>query len=227
MRHSLQGQYARRVAGVSISPESPCRGLQTEIIVVTEDIADFGAVRRMLEGLNASWEPAEAHGAFCGRACLAGVGALTAWVDDLARDADPHNALAPEHRAGLQRFAADTLLKLEAGQMQFNLLLPDDDVPVELRVSGLADWCHGFMHGLAAAGGADQGPGADALEAGVVGEILEDFSEITRAAADDAGGNDVEQAFAELEEYVRVSVQLVYEETADLRPSVNGGQEAH
>ncbi len=192
-----------------------------------EAVADFATVRRMLEGLNASWEPAEAHGAFCGRACLTGAAALQAWIGDLATAADPQNALNREHIAGLQRVAAEALLKLEAGQMQFALLLPDEDVPLELRVTGLADWCHGFMHGLASAGGADQGPVADVVDSGVVAEILADFSEITRAAAGDAGGNAAEQAFAELEEYVRVSAQLIYEETAGLRAAPASGKAAH
>jgi len=181
----------------------------------------------MLDGLDASWEPAEAHGAFCGRACLSGVAALQDWTRDVAGDANPDNVLTKEHIGGLQAFAADTLLKLEAGQMAFQLLLPDDDSALEIRATALADWCHGFMHGLASAGGADEGPYADALESGVVGEIIEDFSQITRAAAEDANTNEAEQAFAELEEYVRVSVQLIYEETAGLRPSTGGAREVH
>lgn len=185
--------------------------------MTTDHIADFSAVRRMLAGLDASWEPAEAHGAFCGRACLSGVAALPDWVRDIAGNQNPDDALAHEHISGLQRFAADSLLKLEAGQLQFRLLLPDEDAPLAERTSGLADWCHGFMHGLSTAGGSDNPRVANALDADIVKEILEDFSQITRAAADSSNSNEVEQAFAELEEYVRVSTQLVYEETAALR----------
>lgn len=185
--------------------------------VTAEDKADFAAIRRMLDKLNASWEPAEAHGAFCGRACLSGAAALQDWLKDVSSESDADDLLAREAAQHLQAFAASTLLKLEAGQLAFQLLLPDDDTALEIRTVALADWCHGFMHGLSSAGGADQGPFADALEAGEVSEIIEDFSQITRAAADADGGEEAERSFAELEEYVRVSVQLVYEETAQLR----------
>ncbi|NND53400.1 MAG: UPF0149 family protein [Gammaproteobacteria bacterium] len=185
--------------------------------MTTELTADFSTVRGLLHALDASWEPAEAHGAFCGRACLSGSAALRDWVTDLAGDRDPADVLAGEDVQDLQRLAATSLLQLEGRQMNFRLLLPDENAPIDERTSSLADWCHGFMHGLSSAGGADQGPYADALESGVVKEIIDDFSEITRAAADQDASEAAEFAFAELEEYVRVSVQLIYEETAELR----------
>jgi len=185
--------------------------------VNVEESADFSTVRQLLDTLGASWEPAEAHGAFCGRACLSGAAALQDWIGDLAGDPDPADALAAEHIKGLQSFAAGSLLLLEGRQMDFRLLLPEENAGIGERTSSLADWCHGFMHGLSSAGGGDQGAFADALDTGVVKEIIDDFSEITRAAADQENTDEIEQAFAELEEYVRVSVQLVYEETADLR----------
>jgi len=185
--------------------------------VNTEQTADFSAIRHLLDTLDASWEPAEAHGAFCGRACLSGAAALQDWIADIAGERDPADVLAGEQVQALQSFAATSLLRLEGRQMDFRLLLPDEEVAIEERTSNLADWCHGFMHGLSSAGGADQGTYSDALDSGVIKEIIEDFSEITRAAVDPDNSDEIEQAFAELEEYVRVSVQLVYEETAELR----------
>ncbi len=215
-------------AGVRIGdPDNRIRSFKSIDKVNAQESVDFGAVQRLLDGVQASWDAAEAHGAFCGRACLSGARALQDWVQDISGEESSDNVLAQEVRQELQAFAADTLLKLEAGQMAFQLLLPDDDVPLEMRTTALADWCHGFMHGLSSAGGADQGPYADALETGVVKEIIDDFSEITRAAVDQDNSNEVEQAFAELEEYVRVSAQLVYEETVTLRGATGGQQEAN
>jgi uncharacterized protein YgfB (UPF0149 family) len=173
----------------------------------------------LLTVVGAAWDAAEAHGAFCGMACLGGAGAINAWLQELLTGVDGHDALARERSQTLMKFAAKTILSLEAGDMGFNLLLPDDDEPLKLRATSLADWCHGFMHGLATAGGADEGPQASALDAAVPAEILDDFSEITRADVDEEGGEESERAYAELVEYMRVSVQLVYDETAALRPS--------
>jgi uncharacterized protein YgfB (UPF0149 family) len=187
---------------------------------------DFDSVEALLFSAGASWEAAEAHGAFCGRACLGGANAIRAWVSGVLEQGSEGNVLQRERVGKLESLAANTLLSLEAGELGFRLLLPDDNEPLHARTAGLADWCHGFMQGLVVAGGADQGPQGDALESAVVSEILGDFTEITKAGASDESSEEGEQAFAELVEYVRVSVQLVYDETAGIRSRFAGGGKA-
>ena len=94
--------------------------------------------------------------------------------------------------------------------MEFELLLPDDAETIEVRTAALAQWCQGFLYGL----GAGAIPDASELP-GEVGEVVRDFIEISRAgvdAAQDAESN--ESAYAELVEFVRVGVQLLFEELA-------------
>lgn len=187
-------------------------------------IADFDSIERLLSDAGASWEAAEAHGAFCGRACLSGAPAIRAWVDDLLPGSEAADVLAGERAKKLETIAANALLSLEAGDMSFRIFVPGDEVPLVVRTAGLVDWCHGFMHGLVAAGGADQGRQGDALDSEVVSEILDDFSEITKAGAVDDASEDAEFAYVELIEYVRVSAQLIYDETAKLRAeNMSGG----
>lgn len=188
------------------------------------DITDFHGVAQSLTALGSAWEPAEAHGAFCGMACFSGAAALVDWLGELAPDAAADDVLAREQQACLQRLAADTLLKLEAGQMAFELLLPPADTPLKARTASLADWCHGFMHGLMTVGHPDTGSHWEALDSDVAREIFEDFSAITRAAADEDSSDEAEVALAELSEYVRVSVQLVYEEAHGLRTRLAAAQ---
>ncbi len=183
---------------------------------------DFSAIEHLLNAAGASWEAAEAHGAYCGRACLTGANSIPTWVNELLAEGIEADVLGKERAEALQAVAASTLLKLEAGDLGFNLLVPDDDEPLYVRTAALVDWCHGFMHGLIAAGGADEGPQADAIDSSVVSEILDDFSEITKAGAGQDDGEESELAYAELIEYVRVSVQLVYDETAKLRSNDTG-----
>jgi len=178
---------------------------------------ELSEIERLLISAGASADASEAHGAFCGRACLAGAAGIRDWQQELLADADADNVLTRECARSLELMAAGVLLKLEAGDMQFSLLLPGDDDAIEARTAALADWCHGFMYGLVAAGGADQGPQSDALDSEIASEILDDFSEITKAGASTEDGEEAEQAYAELVEYVRVSAQLVYDETAGLR----------
>jgi uncharacterized protein YgfB (UPF0149 family) len=56
---------------------------------------------------------------------------------------------------------------------------------------------------------------------GDVGEIVRDFTEISRATGDDADADDAnEQAYAELVEFIRVGAQVVFEELLPLRRQV-------
>ena len=163
---------------------------------------------------------AESHGVLCGCACLMGVEATAAWVDEVLKDGDPGNALLAECSDILRAVAAATWHSLDAGDMSLRLMLPDDEEPLDARTEGLAAWCEGFMHGLGLGQGSFGETVREALEAGVVREILEDFSELSRAAVEE-GADDAESeaAYTELIEYVRVSAQLVFEEFHALRSS--------
>jgi uncharacterized protein YgfB (UPF0149 family) len=53
---------------------------------------------------------------------------------------------------------------------------------------------------------------------GDVGEIVRDFTEISRATGDDADADESnEQAYTELVEFIRVAAQVVFEELLPLR----------
>ena len=74
-------------------------------------------------------------------------------------------------------------------------------------------WCSGFLYGLGTGQISDLG----ALT-GDVGEIVRDFTEISRATGDDADADESnEQAYAELVEFIRVAAQVVFEELLPLR----------
>ena len=103
--------------------------------------------------------------------------------------------------------------------MSFQPLLPDDDQPLVERVDGLAQWCLGFNHGLFVA--ARIGDAEAELNSGNTAEIVSDFSEMAQVAVgDDQPDAAGEDAYAELVEYVRISVQLVYEELVAVRQRV-------
>jgi len=182
----------------------------------TRQTTDIAELDRLLRAAGAVSEAAEAHGDFCGRVCLRGPAAIRLWQKELLADASAEDALVHECGRAFEQLAAATLLDLEAGDLRFRLMLPSDDESLQQRTAALSEWCQGFMHGLVAGGAADAGLQADALETSLISEILDDFSEIAQAtSADDS--EESERAFFELAEYVRVSAQLIYDETAALR----------
>ena len=149
---------------------------------------------------------AEAHGLVCGLLCGEGGPVAGRWLHQLpeAPGGDPD----PAQRELLVRLHDETLEALQAGDMRFQPLLPDDQRSIAERAEALASWCQGFLYGLGLGSLPPMLP-AD------LREILADFKEISRAAGDDAAaGEEDEAAWAELVEFVRVSVQLVFDELA-------------
>lgn len=105
------------------------------------------------------------------------------------------------------RLLSDTLKKvqidLSSDELGFELLLPDDEMPVRERASHLADWCQGFLFGI--------GLGGEKKHSKQAQEILRDIQSIAQLEAEN-GGKAEEQAYFELVEFLRVAAQLLYTE---------------
>ncbi len=172
----------------------------------------FDSLELALQGAGALPEAAEAHGHLCGLLCVLGFDAMASWPGQILDGAPIPPSADTKAQEALHGVAQETFGALEAGDLSFALALPADDRPLEQRADGLAHWCEGFMHGiaLATAGRLESLP---ALDTDIAREIFRDFSEISRAAfADDETETEAETAYAEIVEYVRVSVQYLFEE---------------
>jgi uncharacterized protein len=170
----------------------------------------YESLAKELAGAGVLQSPAELHGGICGVMCVGGVEAADRWLDQCLDEWQPQ--AAGEVGEALRELEVDTWRMLSAVEMAFEPLLPDDDQPLEEQVRALASWCHGFLTGLGFGGLKEPRGSCGANEA--VAEITKDFSEISRATLDDDDASDPRQAgfaLAELKEYVRVSVQLVFE----------------
>lgn len=155
-------------------------------------------------------DAAEAHGSLCGALCATMPYRMQDWVNEILPDT---KTLSEESVAVIERVFTATAKSFGEQGMEFEPLLPDDDQPLNGRANALALWCTGFLYGL----GTGQISDLDSL-AGDVGEIVRDFSEISRATGDDADGDESnEQAYTELVEFIRVAAQVVFEELLPLR----------
>jgi hypothetical protein len=107
--------------------------------------------------------------------------------------------------------------------MAFQPLLPGDDASIGDRTSALGEWCQGFLYGLGTGAGL---PEASELP-GEAAEVVRDMTEITHVDVDPEDDPETnEAAYAELVEFVRVGVQLLYEHLQPLRePAPTGPRE--
>ncbi|WP_337244122.1 UPF0149 family protein [Luteimonas sp. gir] len=148
----------------------------------------------------------ELHGSLCG--WLAGGGASRPdWLAPvLADDALP----APVAGSALDRLREVSAAQLEDRSFGFALVLPDEDATLSARSAALFDWCRGFLGGFGLAAGAAPGLSEEGTEA------LADLARLAAADAQaDAEDDDAEEdAFAEIEEFVRVAVLLLHGDAA-------------
>jgi uncharacterized protein YgfB (UPF0149 family) len=176
---------------------------------------DYDALRDSLAAAGAVVTLAELHGGLAGALCAGGVPAATVWLADCLEDQE----LEPlgDLNDSLTEVIAATWRVLDGRQLEFEPLLPSDDTALEEQVQALGLWCHGFVAGLGSSAPelAARGVADDA-----VAEVIRDFTEISRAGLSDeeaAGDDQPDFALAELREYLRAGVQIVFEDLAERR----------
>ena len=175
---------------------------------------NYRDIESELIGSRALTDLPEAHGTLTGALCAAG----TIPVHDWLREVFPEGVAGAAEPALLALYEW-TRHVLENGQLDFQLMLPEDDRAMAERAAALGQWCQGFLYGL----GSSPIPDVDALPA-EVGEIVRDLSAMTQIGVDaDESLEDNEQAYAELVEFVRVGVQLLYDELAPFRAPPSAG----
>ncbi len=169
-------------------------------------------------------DSSELHGGICGSLCAGGIGASRAWISDWLSTPGKIEPEVTDARDALDELERETWQALAGSDFVLKPLLPDDDEQIEVRVEALAGWCQGFLGGLGVAGLriASAGQAREDIE-----EIIRDFTELSKATLDEGDEADQDTAdfqLAEIIEYVRVSVQIVFESLTYLREG--GGSHA-
>lgn len=188
---------------------------------MTQSSLDYAALQETLASAGAVVALPELHGGVCGALCAGATPAARHWVVDSLQDQELEPSV--ELGAVLDELVARSLQTLEERELGFVLLLPSDDEPLADRVQALALWCHGFLSALGANApelAHRKRAKGDTDDSETITEILSDFAEISRAGLSEAeaeGEDSPDFALAELIEYVRVSVQIVFEDLGPRR----------
>lgn len=182
----------------------------------------FDAVERALAAGGSAVHAAEAHGCLCGALCARRVYLPSEWLEEILADAEDQGAVV-RLTGPLADLYEGSGADLASGDLEFSPLLPDDQAAIQDRVTALAEWCHGFLYGIGASGTLAKIELSDEVQ-----EFLGDLTEMTRV---DASGEDVgeaeEEAYFELVEYVRMGVQLVYDELSAVRAGQPANHSQH
>ena len=169
---------------------------------------DFDDLSHSLARMQANAEAAESQGILCGMIAAIGRADKDTWVHQVVGGTiDPSNVLDREVVGMLEHLYTETQAQLHDENMGFSLFLPEDDVGFEDRLLALSEWCQGFLLGFSMHGNVEQ----EDLP-GEVQELLQDFIEITNMDIDSSDDPDEdENAYMEIEEYIRVGALYVIE----------------
>jgi uncharacterized protein YgfB (UPF0149 family) len=186
-------------------PSPPTAARPDPAVENTPDFPAYDDAARLLREAGVPTGAAEAHGIITGVLC-APEGTKVSWQElVLGRGAGQPPPALMQLLTALHRA---TQAHLSGMECDFDPLLPGDEYSLAEQIEGLSDWCRGYLLGLHA-GGVKQG---QALP-GDAGEVVRDIASISEAELDASLADEEEaRALTEIVEYLRVGVQLVFEE---------------
>lgn len=180
------------------------------------NIPNYQELSSTLEKLETEVTPSEVHGTLCGLLSAKVDATADQWQDTLwpHMERDKNDLVKTESMEILNQLHDVSRLQLNDPNCEFELLLPDDEDPLETRVNALGDWCQGYLVGLTLGGVDDFSPLPDDAR-----EVANDLVEIARAGTsyDLEDSEEDETAYAELVEYLRVGILLINEELQPLQ----------
>ena len=161
---------------------------------------------RLLKNAHAQAQAAECHGFLSGQICSSDMLEEELWREFLDIQTED-DALIEECYTEIQILVTNIIEQVQAGDFDFQLLLPLDDTSLPERVAALGGWCYGFLNGFGV--GAAEGSVTMSDECK---EVLEDMSKISQVSLEDDADESGESDLMELVEYVRVGAILIFEE---------------
>ncbi|MBE0435299.1 MAG: UPF0149 family protein [Methylomicrobium sp.] len=171
----------------------------------------YQTIDQTLRQQGAEVSAAEAHGIATGMLCVDVRASQSNWLDELFGE----GSSAAGGNVVLGDLFEQTRALLTDDDYTFDLMLPDvEEDNLSEAVEAMRDWCQGFLFGI----GFSQ---SSSNWTGEVGEIVKDIVEITKleAISDDDDSEEGQEAFVEIQEYLRVAVQLI---RTELSGSVGG-----
>ena len=161
-----------------------------------------------LRAADADSGAAEAHGLLCGAIAAGGRSSPDLWLGHLLGADNTLSVAARECGDQLDSLQNEILGQFNDESFGFMVMLPADNAPLSVRTRALGEWCEGFLYGMALGGIREGTARTETVE-----EVMRDFYDISHAGfGAEAPNEDDEIAYAEIVEYLRVSVLLLYQE---------------
>jgi yecA family protein len=186
-------------------------------MIENSQMPDYSRIEGALNAIGLDLGASEIHGVICGLVCAGTSQSHIDWMAALFQDWPQEDLLAREARELIGELYYVTRDQIGNDDLTFMPYLPDDDQPLSARGKALSAWCEGYLYGLGMSGVTDQQLKGDA------GEALQDISHFTRLDYESLeSGDATEQAYAELQEFLKVVTLLIWGDLSDVREHAHG-----
>ena len=167
-----------------------------------------------LENCDSGRNSIQAHGLLCGYIMTHGLKGHDMWLHRMFENSS--NEKGDKYKYIFDDLFIKTWRQLEERQSEFELFLPGDDRGLLTRAKAIGSWCDSYLHGLISSVTTEKLKKAINREPTSI--LIKDLLEMTKATIgeeDDYETN--ERSYAELVEYTRIAVQLIFEELDESR----------
>ena len=167
-----------------------------------------------LENCDSGRNSIQAHGLLCGYIMTHGLKGHDMWLHRMFENSS--NEKENKYKYIFDDLFIKTCRQLEGRQSEFELFLPGDDRGLLTRAKAIGSWCDSYLHGLISSVTTEKLKKAINREPTSI--LIKDLLEMTKATIgeeDDYETN--ERSYAELVEYTRIAVQLIFEELDESR----------
>ena len=168
-------------------------------------MVNYSELSELLRQSVAATCAADCHGFLCGQICISEYSERDIWEEYLDLQSDDE-MIVNECCEEIDILISETRRLLMSPDLDFQLLLPDEDTPLPDRVSALGEWCHGFLNGFALGQNTGAILGQDESK-----ELIENFTGICNLGVDEVTDETDEQALFELVEYVRLGTLYIFD----------------
>ncbi len=154
----------------------------------------------------------EVHGILCGLLAKDVAVSESLFVRLILGEVSVADVLAVEARSQLVALHAFTRAQLQDASLGLELLVPDDDDPLDERITAACDWARGWVYGLA-----EQGVERPKQLPKDSAEFLSDCILLASGEYEASEGEEGETIYMELLEYLRIGALMVQEELQPLQ----------
>lgn len=167
-----------------------------------------------LENCDSGRNSIQAHGLLCGYIMTHGLKGHDMWLHRMFENSS--NEKENKYKYIFDDLFIKTWRQLEERQSKFELFLPGDDRGLLTRAKAIGAWCDSYLHGLISSVTTEKLKKAINREPTSI--LIKDLLEMTKATIGEEDDDETnERSYAELVEYTRIAVQLIFEELDESR----------